>query len=206
MNSGTNSNPFPGLTDVCISNPLFVIPNPRILFGRRTILLPKAASKAESKNSEILRFEHYPRSPRTARAPNPLQRVSSPSLQFSLKPENILIGGDGYAKLTDFGLSKENVSPMEGANSLLGTPEYIAPEILLGQTYGQASDWWAFGCVVYEMVKGVPPFYDKNRNRMFKKIVNQSTIEWGPQFDEVTIDFITKLIDKNPETRLGSSD
>lgn len=49
----------------------------------------------------------------------------------SLKPENILIGNDGYAKLTDFGLSKENVSTNEGATSLLGTPEYLAPEVLL---------------------------------------------------------------------------
>jgi len=51
-------------------------------------------------------------------------------LTWSLKPENILIGSDGYAKLTDFGLSQENVSSLEGANKKLGTPEYISPEIL----------------------------------------------------------------------------
>lgn len=61
---------------------------------------------------------------------------SKPDLYFSLKPENILIGNDGYAKLTDFGLSKLNVSENQGANTLLGTPEYIAPEILQGKEYG----------------------------------------------------------------------
>jgi len=84
-------------------------------------------------------------------------------LTFSLKPENILIGSDGYAKLTDFGLAKGNVSSQAGANKLFGTPEYIAPEILQGKEYGRAADLWSFGCVVFEMLLGIPPFYDTNR-------------------------------------------
>lgn len=80
-----------------------------------------------------------------------------------LKPENILITSEGYALLTDFGLSKEN---MQGkiANSMCGTSEYLAPEVYLGKGYGFECDWWSFGCLLFEMSCGLPPFYSKNKN------------------------------------------
>ena len=86
-----------------------------------------------------------------------------------MKPENILVGDDGYIKLTDFGLSKENVIGNSEAKSLCGTAEYLSPEVLLSKQsggtcgYGKASDWWSFGALVYEMLCGVPPFYSKDR-------------------------------------------
>lgn len=86
---------------------------------------------------------------------------------FSLKPENILIGPDGYIKLADFGLSQYEVGIINGATQKLGTPEYIAPEILQEKEYGRSADWWAFGCVVFEMLKGYPPFYHKDWQKMF---------------------------------------
>lgn len=75
-----------------------------------------------------------------------------------MKPENILIGYDGYAKITDFGLSKED---MDGklTESICGTTEYLAPEVLIGNGYSYSCDWWSFGCLLYEMMVGVPPFY-----------------------------------------------
>lgn len=64
---------------------------------------------------------------------------------LSLKPENVLIDKDGYIKLADFGLSKENITSNRGTNSLCGTAEYLAPEILLRMGHGKAVDWWTLG-------------------------------------------------------------
>lgn len=80
-----------------------------------------------------------------------------------LKPENILIAKDGYAKLTDFGLSKED---MHGkvTHSICGTTEYLAPEALKGKGYSFSCDWWSYGCLMFEMLTGLPPFYSKNQD------------------------------------------
>lgn len=87
-------------------------------------------------------------------------------LYRDLKPENILMGEDGYIKLSDFGLAKNAVE----SNTFCGTPEYISPEILSGKGHSFTADWWALGVLTYEMLTGVPPFYDKNRNAMFLNI------------------------------------
>ena len=57
----------------------------------------------------------------------------------------MLIDKDGYIRLTDFGLSKRGISGNRGANSVCGTPEYLAPEILFRVGHGKAVDWWTFG-------------------------------------------------------------
>jgi len=81
-----------------------------------------------------------------------------------LKPENVLIDAEGYALLTDFGLSKENITDSSRATSLCGTAEYLAPEVLEKErSYGKPCDWWSFGCVIYEMLTGHPPFYSQDR-------------------------------------------
>jgi serum/glucocorticoid-regulated kinase 2 len=80
-----------------------------------------------------------------------------------LKPENILIDRDGFAKLTDFGLSKDNLKGDGMANSFCGTAEYLAPEVLQKHGYTKSCDWWSFGCVLYEMLTAIPPFYSKKR-------------------------------------------
>jgi len=76
-----------------------------------------------------------------------------------LKPENVLIDSDGYIKLTDFGLSKLNVKGNRDATSVVGTPEYLAPEMVLKLGHGKNVDWWTFGCIIFEMITGQPPFY-----------------------------------------------
>lgn len=87
-----------------------------------------------------------------------------------MKPENILIDCDGYAKLTDFGLSKDNLSGDNLARSFCGTTEYLAPEIFEKKGYGKECDWWSFGCVVYEMLTGLPPFYAKKKQDVYDNI------------------------------------
>jgi serine/threonine protein kinase len=86
------------------------------------------------------------------------------------------MGADGYLKLSDFGLAKQATS----SNTFCGTPEYIAPEVLLATGHDHTADWWALGILTYEMLTGVPPFYDKNRNVMFMNI-EKAPIRWPEQ-------------------------
>ena len=74
-----------------------------------------------------------------------------------LKPENILIDDEGYLKLTDFGFAKYVESR---TYTLCGTPEYLAPEMLLNKGHGKPVDWWTFGILLYEMLAGIDPFSD----------------------------------------------
>jgi serum/glucocorticoid-regulated kinase 2 len=127
-------------------------------------------------------------------------------LYRDLKPENILMDSDGYIKLSDFGLSKQAVE----SNTFCGTPEYIAPEILSGKGHSYTADWWALGVLTYEMLTGVPPFYDKNRNLMFSNI-ESSPIRWPEQnlhgfsISRFATDFINKLLIKDRHKRLGNN-
>lgn len=76
-----------------------------------------------------------------------------------LKPENLLIAQTGYLRLTDFGFAKY----CEGRTyTLCGTPEYLAPEILLNKGHGKAVDWWCLGILTYEMISGIDPFNDED--------------------------------------------
>ena len=120
----------------------------------------------------------------------------------SVKPENILIDAEGYALLTDFGLSKEQMGDESQANSFVGTAEYLAPEVLDNKRqYGFAVDWWSFGVLVYEMLTGIPPFYDKNRKVLFNKIRNKP-IEFHNYHNSTTRDLISRLLTRDPQNRL----
>jgi serum/glucocorticoid-regulated kinase 2 len=82
-----------------------------------------------------------------------------------------LIDYNGHIALCDFGLCKLNMSENERTNTFCGTPEYLAPELLLGQGYTKTVDWWTLGVLLYEMMTGLPPFYDENTNEMYRKIL-----------------------------------
>jgi len=124
-------------------------------------------------------------------------------LYRDLKPENVLVGDDGYVKIADFGLSKENIRTNHDAKSLCGTAEYLAPEILDRQGHGKSSDWWAFGSIIYEMICGQPPFYCKDKEQLFKQIRNDNPKLDFPFLSDNARDLLLKLMDKNAATRLG---
>jgi serine/threonine protein kinase len=72
-----------------------------------------------------------------------------------LKPENILLDEKGYIKLTDFGLAKDDIYAENNANTLCGTSDYLAPEIIKGENYGKSVDIWCIGILLYEMLYGI---------------------------------------------------
>jgi serum/glucocorticoid-regulated kinase 2 len=83
----------------------------------------------------------------------------------------VLLDDEGNIALTDFGLSKEGINDNSSAHSFCGTPEYLAPEILRRSGHGRAADWWSLGALLYEMLTGIPPFYSRDRERLFTKIL-----------------------------------
>jgi serum/glucocorticoid-regulated kinase 2 len=88
-----------------------------------------------------------------------------------LKPENILLDLQGHVRITDFGIAKQGVgNSRQGATTMCGTPEYLAPEILTNMGHGKAVDWWSLGCLGFEMATGLPPFSDANSMRLNNKV------------------------------------
>ncbi|PSC72692.1 AGC kinase [Micractinium conductrix] len=86
-----------------------------------------------------------------------------------LKPENLLLDASGHLKLTDFGFAKA-IGPRR-TYTLCGTPDYLAPEIILNKGHGKAVDWWALGVLIFEMMAGYPPFFDDDPLATYKKIL-----------------------------------
>ena len=97
-----------------------------------------------------------------------------------LKPENVLLDSDGHIKLTDFGLSKIFETEDDKAFTVCGTPQYLAPEVLLRKGYNKSVDWWSFGCLLYEMLTGKLPFN-------IKKAKNFISMEEAPTADKYEI-------------------
>ncbi|KAI8074668.1 kinase-like domain-containing protein [Gongronella butleri] len=121
-----------------------------------------------------------------------------------LKPENILIDYNGHIALCDFGLCKLNMKENERTNTFCGTPEYLAPELLLGQAYQKIVDWWTLGVLLYEMLTGLPPFYDENTNEMYRKIL-QDELRFPDDISENAKSLLRGLLTRDPEQRLGSN-
>jgi len=125
-----------------------------------------------------------------------------------LKPENVLLDEDGHVHITDFGLSKDDVSDPRGATTFCGTPEYLAPEMLINRKsregYGKAVDWWSLGTLIYEMLTGWPPFYDKNLRKMCEQILKSDLQFSSCNASAEAKDLIRGLLQRDPAQRLGS--
>lgn len=117
-----------------------------------------------------------------------------------LKPENILLDHTGNIKLTDFGFAKK---VDYRTWTLCGTPEYIAPEILLNKGHGTPVDWWALGILLYEMLSGNPPFVDDDPMGIYQKIL-AGRLSFPRSMDKPAKDLIRKLLTADTTKRLGN--
>ncbi|CAK78829.1 unnamed protein product (macronuclear) [Paramecium tetraurelia] len=121
-----------------------------------------------------------------------------------LKLENILMDDVGNVFLTDFGMAKI-VRKNELAMTFCGTPEYLCPEVILGYGCDKTADWWSLGILTYEMMYGLPPFYNKNQTIMFK-LIKEAELRFPerPEVSKEAKDFISRLLVRDRFARLGA--
>ena len=119
-----------------------------------------------------------------------------------LKPENILLDEKGHVKLTDFGLSKILETESDKAFTICGTPQYLAPEVLLKKGYDKSVDWWSLGCVMYEMLTGKLPFAIKRGIKLNSKIYEKGVV-FPKNLTKEAKDLIQNLLVVDPSKRLG---
>ncbi|XP_035257725.1 protein kinase C theta type-like isoform X1 [Anguilla anguilla] len=119
-----------------------------------------------------------------------------------LKLDNILLDIDGHIKIADFGMCKENMTGDIKTSTFCGTPDYIAPEILLGQKYGTSVDWWSFGVLLYEMLIGQSPFHGHDEEELFQSIRTDDPF-YPRWLSKDSRDILIKLFVREPERRLG---
>jgi microtubule-associated serine/threonine kinase len=133
-----------------------------------------------------------------------------------LKPDNLVVGRCGHIKLTDFGLSRiglMNTATLMAETEIgdfrdgqvLGTPDYIAPEVFLGRGYGKPVDWWSMGIILYEFIMGEPPFMGETPEDVCNRVVNSEPDFPDPEeMSDLARDLIERLLCKDPVHRLGT--
>jgi len=120
-----------------------------------------------------------------------------------LKLDNILLTLDGHVKVADYGLCKEDMWYGSTTSTFCGTPEFMAPEILLEQRYGRAVDWWAFGVLTYEMLLGQSPFRGDDEDEIFDAILEDEPL-YPITMPRDAVSILQKLLTRDPTRRLGS--
>ena len=135
-----------------------------------------------------------------------------------IKPENLVLDEKGYIRLTDFGIAKKNLE--DNSSETSGTPGYMSPEVINSKNHSFPADYFALGVIGYEFMKGNRPYKGKNRKEIkeqmnerqaqitLKEIIknnyeNVENINEGENWSKESIDFINKLLIRNPEERLG---
>ncbi|GAC92844.1 likely protein kinase [Pseudozyma hubeiensis SY62] len=141
-----------------------------------------------------------------------------------VKPENVLLDGKMRVKITDFGSAKivhpagetekvesevkeEEEGGRKRAASFVGTAEYVSPELLVekAQPAGKPADWWAFGCVLFQMLAGRPPFKGVNEYQTLQK-VKKREFEFPEGFEEDAKDLIDRVLALDPAERLTAAE
>ncbi|XP_018369933.1 PREDICTED: serine/threonine-protein kinase N isoform X1 [Trachymyrmex cornetzi] len=122
-----------------------------------------------------------------------------------LKLDNLLLDTEGYVKIADFGLCKEGMGFGDRTGTFCGTPEFLAPEVLTETSYTRAVDWWGLGVLIFEMLVGESPFPGDDEEEVFDSIVNDE-VRYPRFLSLEAIAIMRRLLRKNPERRLGSSE
>ncbi|XP_033155693.1 serine/threonine-protein kinase N isoform X9 [Drosophila mauritiana] len=122
-----------------------------------------------------------------------------------LKLDNLLLDTEGYVKIADFGLCKEGMGFGDRTGTFCGTPEFLAPEVLTETSYTRAVDWWGLGVLIFEMLVGESPFPGDDEEEVFDSIVNDE-VRYPRFLSLEAIAVMRRLLRKNPERRLGSSE
>lgn len=127
-----------------------------------------------------------------------------------LKPENLLIDSNGYLKMIDFGFAKKfpyvkNGQKLDKTYTLCGTPEYLSPEIVMSKGYDKGVDYWALGCLIYELYLARTPFQADYTTKIFQNIIAADRVlAFPPKMDPAHVTLIKKLLSVNPAFRLGN--
>ncbi|OAE19180.1 hypothetical protein AXG93_4182s1280 [Marchantia polymorpha subsp. ruderalis] len=116
-----------------------------------------------------------------------------------LKPENLLLDNKGNIKIADFGFAKQID---RRTYTLCGTPDYLAPEIILNKGHGKPVDWWAYGVLIFEMLAGYPPFYDDDALGTYQKILS-GRLNFPGHFSRSAKDLIRRLLVADLTKRIG---
>jgi serine/threonine protein kinase len=117
-----------------------------------------------------------------------------------LKPENLILDSDGYIKVCDFGLAKVVT---DRTWTLCGTPDYLAPEIILSKGHDRAVDYWATGILIYEMCAGFVPYYSDDPMEVYQLILG-GDLKFPSHFSRACMDLCSKLLHQNQAKRLGN--
>ncbi|KAK0146704.1 Serine/threonine-protein kinase N2 [Merluccius polli] len=122
-----------------------------------------------------------------------------------LKLDNLLMDADGFVRIADFGLCKEGMAHGDRTSTFCGTPEFLAPEVLTENNYTRSVDWWGLGVLIYEMLVGESPFPGDDEEEVFDSIVNDE-VRYPRFLTPETVSIVQKLLQKDPEKRLGAGE
>jgi serine/threonine protein kinase len=120
-----------------------------------------------------------------------------------LKPENMLLDNQGFLRLTDFGFAK-HIGANGHTYTLCGTPDYLAPEIILGNPHGKPVDWWTVGILLFEMLASYPPFGDPENPMQTYSYIVVGEISFPSCIRLHARSLIVKLLHTKQEKRLGT--
>lgn len=121
-----------------------------------------------------------------------------------LKPENLILDTNGYVKLVDLGFAKK-LNYGEKTWTFCGTPEYVAPEIIMNNGHDESADYWALGILIFELMKGRPPFSGKDHMAIYKQVIKGiGEIEMPSKASCTAKELIRALCRRNPLMRIGS--